>query len=126
MSVDGDAGKLKGEADEPGWEVDPDDEWGVAVVETVGRQLKLRREALGIRAAEFGKALGYGEDMVYEIEGGKRIPRPEYIERRTRFSRRVGLLKAMNEDLEKVRYPRKVRRSRSSRPRRSSFSSTIR
>ncbi len=27
--------------DEPGWEVDPDDEWGLAVLATVGRQLKL-------------------------------------------------------------------------------------
>lgn len=26
----------KGEADEPGWEVDPDDESGAAVVATVG------------------------------------------------------------------------------------------
>ena len=33
MSVDAEAGRLKTEADEPGWEVDPDDEWGVAVAE---------------------------------------------------------------------------------------------
>ncbi len=58
MLVDGDAGRLKTEADEPGWEVDPDDEWGVAVIATVGRQLKLRREAVGMRAADFGKAVG--------------------------------------------------------------------
>ncbi len=52
MSVDGEAVRLADEvqADEPGWEVDPDDEWGVAVVATVGRQLKLRREAAGMRA----------------------------------------------------------------------------
>ncbi|PZG71636.1 transcriptional regulator, partial [Streptomyces sp. NTH33] len=31
MSVDGEAVRLGAEADEPGWEVDPDDEWGVAV-----------------------------------------------------------------------------------------------
>ncbi len=37
---------------------DPDDEWGVAVVATVGRQLKLRREAVGMRAGEFGQAVG--------------------------------------------------------------------
>lgn len=62
MSVD--AGRLKTEADEPGWEVDPDDEWGVAVIATVGRQIKLRREAVGMRAADFGDAVGYGEDLV--------------------------------------------------------------
>ncbi|WP_329271323.1 helix-turn-helix domain-containing protein [Streptomyces sp. NBC_01451] len=109
MSVDSDAGQLKGEADEPGWEVDPDDEWGVAVVATVGRQLKLRREAAGMRAADFGRALGYGEDIVYKIEGGKRIPRPEYMVKADELLGAGGLLSAMNEDLEKVRYPKKVR-----------------
>lgn len=28
MRVDGDVGRLRSEADEPGWEVDPDDDWG--------------------------------------------------------------------------------------------------
>ncbi|MBQ1090929.1 helix-turn-helix transcriptional regulator [Streptomyces sp. B93] len=109
MLVDTEAVRLRTEADEPGWEVDPDDEWGVAVIATVGRQLKLRREAVGMRAAEFGKRLGYGEDMVYKIEGGKRIPRPEYLEDADRVLGAGGLLAAMKEDVEKVRYPRKVR-----------------
>lgn len=109
MSMDSDAGQLKSEADEPGWEVDPDDAWGVAVVETVGRQLKLRREAVGMSAADFGRALGYGEDMVYKIEGGKRIARPEYMRKADEELGAGGLLAAMNEDLEKVQYPKKVR-----------------
>ncbi|MEU9283276.1 helix-turn-helix transcriptional regulator [Streptomyces sp. NPDC048275] len=109
MYVDGDAGRLKGEADEPGWEVDPDDDWGVAVVATVGRQLKLRREAKGMRAAEFGAAVGYGEDMVYKIEGGKRIPQPGYLERADEVLGAGGLLSAMKEDVARVRYPKKVR-----------------
>ncbi|MDX2542203.1 helix-turn-helix domain-containing protein [Streptomyces sp. WI04-05B] len=109
MSVDSDAGRLKTEADEPGWEVDPDDEWGVAVVETVGRQLKLRREAVGMRAADFGAALGYGEDLVYKIEGGKRIARPEYMDKADEVLGADGLISAMKEDLEKVQYPKKVR-----------------
>ncbi|MEU2734910.1 helix-turn-helix transcriptional regulator [Streptomyces sp. NPDC007095] len=109
QQVDGDEGRLKGEADEPGWEVDPDDDWGVAVVATVGRQLKLRREAVGMRAAEFGKAVGYGEDMVYKIEGGKRIPQPEYLDKADEVLRAGGLLSAMKEDVKRVRYPKKVR-----------------
>ncbi|MFF4210661.1 helix-turn-helix domain-containing protein [Streptomyces sp. NPDC001796] len=109
MLVDGEAGRLKGEADEPGWEVDPDDEWGLAVIATVGRQLKLRREAVGMRAADFGKAVGYGEDLVYKIEGGKRIPRPEYLDRADEVLGAGGLLSAMKEDVAKVRYPKKVR-----------------
>ncbi|MET7286662.1 helix-turn-helix transcriptional regulator [Streptomyces sp. NPDC005573] len=107
--MNGDEGRLKSEADEPGWEVDPDDDWGVAVVATVGRQLRLRREAVGMRAAEFGVAVGYGEDLVYKIEGGKRIPRPEYLDRADEVLGASGLLSAMKEDVAKVRYPKKVR-----------------
>ncbi|MGW1623899.1 helix-turn-helix domain-containing protein [Streptomyces sp. NPDC002172] len=109
MSVEGAVARLRSEADEPGWEVDPDDEWGVAVIATVGRQLKLRREAVGMRAAEFGVAVGYGEDMVYKIEGGKRIPRPEYLDRADEVLGAEGLLSAMKEDVRRVRYPKKVR-----------------
>ncbi|MEU2991086.1 MULTISPECIES: helix-turn-helix domain-containing protein [Streptomyces] len=109
MSVDGEVRQLRTEADEPGWEVDPDDEWGVAVVATVGRQLKLRREAVGMRAGEFGTAVGYGEDLVYKIESGKRIPRPEYLDRADEVLGAGGLLSAMKEDVARVRYPKKVR-----------------
>ncbi|MFE9448872.1 helix-turn-helix domain-containing protein [Streptomyces sp. NPDC006739] len=109
QQVNRDEVRLKGEADEPGWEVDPDDEWGVAVITTVGRQLKLRREAVGLRAAEFGEAVGYGEDLVYKIEGGKRIPRQEYLDRADEVLGAGGLLAAAWEDVKRVRYPKKVR-----------------
>ncbi|MEU9053811.1 helix-turn-helix transcriptional regulator [Streptomyces sp. NPDC048384] len=109
MTVEADTGRLKTEADEPGWEVDPDDEWGVAVIATVGRQLKLRREAVGMRAAEFGRAVGYGEDLVYKIEGGKRIPRQEYLVKADEVLGAEGLIAATWEDVQKVRYPKKVR-----------------
>ncbi|MFF5573991.1 helix-turn-helix domain-containing protein [Streptomyces luteogriseus] len=108
-AVEADSGRLKSEADEPGWEVDPDDEWGVAVIATVGRQLKLRREAVGMRAAEFGAAVGYGEDMVYKIEGGKRIPRQDYLVRADDVLGAGGLIAAAWEDVKRVRYPKKVR-----------------
>ncbi|MGA5188192.1 helix-turn-helix domain-containing protein [Streptomyces griseoincarnatus] len=108
-AVEAEAGRLKEEADEPGWEVDPDDEWGVAVITTVGRQLKLRREAAGMRAAEFGRVVGYGEDMVYKIEGGKRIPRQEFLDKADEVLGADGLLSAAWEDVKKVRYPKKVR-----------------
>ncbi|MFD7707065.1 helix-turn-helix domain-containing protein [Streptomyces sp. NPDC059786] len=101
--------QVNGDAEEPGWEVDPDDDWGVAVVATVGRQLKLRREAVAMRAADFGAAVGYGEDLVYKIEGGKRIPRAEYLDRADEVLDAGGLLAAMKEDVAKVRYPKRVR-----------------
>ncbi|MGV9416876.1 helix-turn-helix domain-containing protein [Streptomyces sp. NPDC003674] len=95
--------------EEPGWEVDPDDGWGVAVITTVGRQLRLRREAVGMRAAEFGRVVGYGEDMVYKVESGKRIPRPEFLDKADEVLSAGGLLAAMKEDVAKVRYPKRVR-----------------
>ncbi|MDH6218376.1 DUF5753 domain-containing protein [Streptomyces pseudovenezuelae] len=104
MSVDGGV-------DEPGWEVDPDDEWGIAVLATVGRQLRLRREAAGMRVAEFAVAVavGYGEDLVYKIEGGKRIPRQEYLDRSDEVLDAGGLISATWEDVKRVRYPKQVR-----------------
>jgi transcriptional regulator with XRE-family HTH domain len=97
------------EADEPGWEVDPDDEWGLAVLATVGRQLRLRREVVGTRVADFAKTVGYGEDLIYKIEAGRRIPRPEFLDRADEVLGADGLLSAMKEDVEKVRYPKSVR-----------------
>ncbi|MEW5352458.1 MULTISPECIES: helix-turn-helix transcriptional regulator [unclassified Streptomyces] len=109
MSVDGEAGRREDEADEPGWDVDPDDEWGVAVITTVGRQLKLRREAMGMRVVDFAKAVGYGEDMVYKIESGKRIPRENYLLVADKALRAGGMVAAMWEDVKKVRYPKTMR-----------------
>jgi hypothetical protein len=62
-----------------------------------------------MRAAEFGAAVGYGEDLVYKIESGKRIPRPEYLDKADEVLGAGGLLSAMKKDVEKVQYPKKVR-----------------
>lgn len=71
--------------------------------------MKLRREAAGLRAAEFGRIVGYGEDMVYKIEGGKRIPRQEFLDKADEVLNAGGLIAAAWEDVKKVRYPKKVR-----------------
>ncbi|MFI7346800.1 helix-turn-helix domain-containing protein [Streptomyces sp. NPDC049936] len=105
MSVDVETEQV----DEPGWEVDPNDDWALAVIATVGRQLKLRREAAGMRAADFAVAVGYGEDLVYKVEGGKRIPRLDYLDTADRVLDAGGLVSAMKEDVRRVRYPKKVR-----------------
>ncbi|OSP42954.1 transcriptional regulator [Streptomyces sp. 13-12-16] len=111
MSVDGDAVRLRTETeeDEPGWEVDPEDEWGVAVLTTVGRQLRLRREAMGMRVVDFAAAVKYGDDLVYKVEGGKRIPQQEYLCRADEVLGAGGLIAAAWEDVRKVRYPKSVR-----------------
>lgn len=96
-------------ADEPGWEVDPDDESGVTMAATLGRQIKAWREAAGMRAGEFGAAIGYGEDLVYKVEGGRRIPRPEFLDRADEVLGAGGKLALMKRELAEVRYPKKVR-----------------
>ncbi|MBT2379641.1 DNA-binding protein [Streptomyces sp. CB00316] len=110
MSVVGD-GTERGDAgvDEPGWEVDPDDEPGAAVVAAVGRQIKAWREAAGMRAAEFGTAMGYSEDLIYKVEGGRRIPRPEFMDGADVVLGAAGKLAAMKTDIAEVRYPKKIR-----------------
>lgn len=104
MSVDNSDG-----TEEPGWDVDPEDEQGVAVVAALGRQLKTWRESAGMRAAEFGAAIQYGEDQVRKVEAGKRIPRPEYLDRADAVLKAGGKIVAMKVDLEQVRYPKKIR-----------------
>ncbi|UFQ15921.1 MULTISPECIES: helix-turn-helix domain-containing protein [Streptomyces] len=94
--------------DEPGWDVDPEDEISAAV-EMVGHHLKLRREAMGLRVAEFADAVGYGEDMVRKIERGVRIPRPEYLDMADELLRAGGLVAAMKEKMKEARYPKKAR-----------------
>lgn len=96
------------DTDEAGWEPDPEDE-SRAIVEAVGRQLKLWREAAGLRQAEFGKALGYGENLIYKIERGTRIPRPELLDKADEVLGAGGKIAAMKKDVERARYPKKVR-----------------
>lgn len=90
------------------WGVEPDDEAG-AVVAAIGRQLKLWRETAGLTALEFGAAIGYGEDLVFKVEGGRRIPRPEYLDQADEVLGAGGRLSAMKKDVAEARYPKKVR-----------------
>ncbi|MET9530477.1 helix-turn-helix transcriptional regulator [Streptomyces sp. NPDC006649] len=110
MSVD-EAGTEHGDggADDPGWDVDPDDESGAAVVAAVGRQLKAWRESAGLRASELGSAIGYGENLIYKVEGGRRIPRPEFLDRVDGVLGAGGKIAAMKKDVVEVRYPKKIR-----------------
>ncbi|GAA3804717.1 helix-turn-helix transcriptional regulator [Streptomyces coacervatus] len=95
-------------ADEAGWDVQPGDEIA-PLVEAVGRLLKVCREAAGMRAADFGDVMGYGEDMIRKMERGQRIPRPEFLDRADTVLKAQGHLRAFMEDMRKAQYPKKVR-----------------
>ncbi|NXY95981.1 helix-turn-helix domain-containing protein [Streptomyces sp. BR123] len=95
--------------EDAGWDIDPEDEQGVAVLAALGRQLRAWREEAGMRAVDFGRAIGYGEDLIRKVEAGKRIPRPEYLDKADEVLRAGGKITAMKADMEQVRYPKKVR-----------------
>lgn len=108
MDVGGDGTGYADGADEPGWDVDPDDE-SSAVVAALGHQIRLWRESAGLRPAEFGAAIGYGENLIYKVESGKRIPRPEFLEKADEVLGAGGKIAAMKKDIAEARYPKKVR-----------------
>ncbi|MGI5482435.1 helix-turn-helix domain-containing protein [Streptomyces lavendofoliae] len=95
-------------ADEPEQDIDPEDDSG-AVIAAVGRQVRLWREAANMRAADLGAAIGYGENQVYKVEAGKRIPKPEFLDRADEALGAGGKLAAMKKDVAEARYPKKVR-----------------
>uniref|UniRef100_A0AAU2VP94 Helix-turn-helix domain-containing protein n=1 Tax=Streptomyces sp. NBC_00008 TaxID=2903610 RepID=A0AAU2VP94_9ACTN len=94
--------------DGPDWVVDPEDE-SSAVMAMVGRQIRLWREAAGLRAAELGEAIGYGENLVYKVEAGTRIAKPEFLDRTDHALGAKGKIAAMKKDVAEARYPKKVR-----------------
>ncbi|MGA5438702.1 helix-turn-helix domain-containing protein [Streptomyces griseoincarnatus] len=51
------------------------------ILRCFGQQLRLLRTSRGLTRAELGARLSYGEDMVASVELGRRIPKPEFIER---------------------------------------------
>ncbi|ADI09712.1 putative DNA-binding protein [Streptomyces bingchenggensis BCW-1] len=56
-----------------------------AVLRAVGRQIKLWREAAGMKQMELGAAIGYGEELVSAVERARRIPRPEFLDKADRI-----------------------------------------
>ncbi|MEU9457171.1 helix-turn-helix transcriptional regulator [Streptomyces sp. NPDC048277] len=86
-----------------------EDEEAEAVLRTVGRQVKVWRDAAGMTQAELGTAIGYSEEMVSAVERGRRIPKPDFLDRADEVLGAGGKLASMKEDVEKARYPKKVR-----------------
>jgi transcriptional regulator with XRE-family HTH domain len=104
MAVNGAGGPVAPDEDE-GEHVEPE---GQAVLRVIGRQIEHWRTGAGLGRAEFGRLIGYGENLVYKVERGHRIPRPEFLTRSDDVVRAGGRIAAMIPDLEKVRYPRKL------------------
>lgn len=86
-----------------------EDEEAEAVLRTVGRQIRIWREAAGMKRSELGSAIGYGEEMISSVERGRRIPKPDFLDKADEVLGADGKLSAMTEDVERARYPKKVR-----------------
>ncbi|MBP0457571.1 helix-turn-helix domain-containing protein [Streptomyces montanisoli] len=80
-----------------------------AVLKAVGRQLKSWRERAGLTQGELGAAIGYGDEQVASVERGRRVPRPEYLDKADEALDAGGIIAAMKVDVAEARYPKKVR-----------------
>ncbi|MFD7501653.1 helix-turn-helix transcriptional regulator [Streptomyces sp. NPDC059850] len=80
-----------------------------AVLRTVGRQIKLWREAAGLTQAELGARIGYGEEQVSAVERARRIPKPEFLDAADEVLGAGGKIAEMKKDVAEARYPKKVR-----------------
>ncbi|MEV5549498.1 helix-turn-helix transcriptional regulator [Streptomyces sp. NPDC052309] len=80
---------------------DPADE----LLRCFGRQIKLLRERAGLTQAALGPLLGYSEAQIAAIEQGRRIPRPDTIEKLDTLLEADGVLLAMKRAVALTRYP---------------------
>lgn len=90
--------------EEQGWDEETSD-----ILEMVGRQVRRWRERKALTQAELGHAIGYTEHQVSAVERGRRIPKPEFLDRADQAVDAEGMLSAFKEDLKQARYPKKVR-----------------
>ncbi|MYU21864.1 helix-turn-helix transcriptional regulator [Streptomyces sp. SID8352] len=80
---------------------DPADE----LLRSFGRQVKILRERAGHTQAALGQLLGYSEAQIAAIEQGRRIARPNAIDRLDQLLEAGGILLAMKRPVALTRYP---------------------
>ncbi|MFJ7118858.1 Scr1 family TA system antitoxin-like transcriptional regulator [Streptomyces albogriseolus] len=85
------------------------DEESAAVLRTVGRVIKMCRERAGLTQAALGAQIGYSEEQVSSVERGRRAPMEEFLDAADRVLEAHGLISALRGDVEKARFPKKVR-----------------
>nr|WP_308188759.1 helix-turn-helix transcriptional regulator [Streptomyces sp. MNU89] len=83
----------------------PDGDGTGGFMQSFGRQVKLFRDRAGLTQLELGQRVRYGEDLISSVEQGRRIPRPDFIERLDQVLDAHGVLCAMKDEVAKARYP---------------------
>jgi transcriptional regulator with XRE-family HTH domain len=79
------------------------------LLKAIGRQIKFLREQAGLTQPELGERIGYGVDLVSSVERGRRAPKPQFIDGVERVLNAGGLLKAIQDDIERAQYPARFR-----------------
>ncbi|MEX3101310.1 MULTISPECIES: Scr1 family TA system antitoxin-like transcriptional regulator [unclassified Streptomyces] len=94
--------------DEAGWSVEAGDEVE-PMVQAVGLLLKFCRESAGMSVVEFAAVMRYGEDMIRKLEGGRRIPRPGFLDKADTELGAQGHLRVFMESMRRARYRKGAR-----------------
>ncbi|WP_075734630.1 helix-turn-helix domain-containing protein [Streptomyces acidiscabies] len=94
--------------DEAGWFVEVGDEVE-PMVQAVGLLLKFCRESAGMSVVEFAGVMRYGEDMIRKLEGGRRIPRPGFLDKADTELGAQGHLRVFMEPMRRARYRKGAR-----------------
>ncbi|KND39209.1 Scr1 family TA system antitoxin-like transcriptional regulator [Streptomyces acidiscabies] len=94
--------------DEAGWSVEVGDEVE-PMVQAVGLLLKFCRESAGMSVVEFAGVMRYGEDMIRKLEGGRRIPRPGFLDKADTELGAQGHLRVFMEPMRRARYRKGAR-----------------
>ncbi|MFF0063327.1 Scr1 family TA system antitoxin-like transcriptional regulator [Streptomyces sp. NPDC005279] len=88
----------------------PEDEEGSAdLFRTIGRQVRLLRERVGLTQRELGERLGYSEDLIRSLERGRRTPQPEFLAAADELLGAGGLLRAATEDVTRAKARARVK-----------------
>src|SRR5690242_18085700 len=79
------------------------------LLRAVGKQIKRLRENAGLTQVQFGKMIGYGVDQVSAVERGRRAAKPQFMDAAERVLNAGGVLKAVQDDVDRTRLPARFR-----------------
>ncbi|WP_394297308.1 Scr1 family TA system antitoxin-like transcriptional regulator [Streptomyces albus] len=83
----------------------PDGDGTGSFLKSFGAQIRVLRTRAGLTQAELGQQMQYGEDLISSVERGRRIARPEFIDKADEVLDGGGLLAAMKGEVLRARYP---------------------
>ena len=86
-----------------------DPETATDLFRAVGKQIKVLRERAGLTQRELGDRLGYSGALINSLEGGRRIPQPEFLRSADEFLNAGGVLEVVKDDVLQAKARNRVR-----------------